>query len=147
MISSRRPSGSSRLLAEELVKELETMKSKNGKLTALTSTNRIEAVDTVKNLQEMYDVLEEEQSGGRSLEEFILKYVRAVDVRNKLEELLGIEKKSERPHDAQADAANAANGTDATADAATATAKRWQTGTAKKAIGDPLHRQRPAKQA
>ncbi len=55
----------SRLLAEELVKELEPMKSKNGKLTVLTSTNRIEAVDTVKNLQEMYDVLEEEQSGGR----------------------------------------------------------------------------------
>ena len=82
-----------RIMAEDAVKELEAMKSKNGKLVALTSTNRIEAMDAVKNLRQIHDVLEQEQdSGHRALQEFKLDYVRAKDVREKLEELLGIQK-------------------------------------------------------
>ena len=42
------------LLAEDAVKELEPMKSPNGKLTALAGSNRIEAMDAVINLREIY---------------------------------------------------------------------------------------------
>jgi len=50
------------LLAETAVKEFETMKSPNGKLTALSATNRMEAMDAVVNLREIHRVLTEEQS-------------------------------------------------------------------------------------
>ena len=83
------------LLAEDVVKELEPMKSTNGKLTALKHTNRIEAIDAVKNLRQINAVLQDEQGAGRDLlREFVLEHVRAADVRKKLEELLGIEQKS-----------------------------------------------------
>ena len=51
------------LLASNAVEELKPMLSPNGKLTALEATNRLEAMDAVMNLQQVYAVLKEEQSG------------------------------------------------------------------------------------
>ena len=88
------PTGS--LLAEEAQKELKEMLSGHGKLTALKMTNRLEAVDAVVNLQQIYSVLKQEQTddGEQGLVSiFHLQYTRAADVRAQLLELLGIEEK------------------------------------------------------
>ncbi|MCA9141961.1 MAG: hypothetical protein KDB05_04215 [Planctomycetales bacterium] len=89
------------LLAEEAVEELKPMKSPNGTLTALKATNRIEAMDAVVNLREIYFLLQQEQSEtGQDglIHEFILKHARATDVMASLQELLGLEsKKSATP--------------------------------------------------
>lgn len=84
------------LLAEDVVKEFEALKSPNGKLTALPATNRIEAMDAATNLQEMYRVLEEEQSGkgrNRLVREFVLQHVKAAQLQQQLEAFLGLESK------------------------------------------------------
>ena len=84
------------LMADEAVEELKPMLSPNGKLTALTATNRLEAMDAVVNLQEIHRLLTEEQSPvgqDRLVREFVLRYARAADVRDQLEALLGIESK------------------------------------------------------
>lgn len=84
------------LLAAEAVEELKPMKSPNGTLTALPATNRIEAMDAVINLQQIYDVLKEEQSdtGQEQLvKEFALKYTSAKEVVEHLNTLLGLESK------------------------------------------------------
>ncbi|MDA1050276.1 MAG: hypothetical protein O3C40_07325 [Planctomycetota bacterium] len=84
------------LLAEEAVEELKPMKSPNGTLTALKNTNRIEAMDAVINLREIYHLLEQEQSeSGQDnlIQEFVLEHARATDVLASLEELLGLESK------------------------------------------------------
>ena len=47
------------LLAETAAKEFEPMKSPNGKLSPLTATNRLEAMDSVTNLRQMYELLRE----------------------------------------------------------------------------------------
>jgi type II secretory pathway component GspD/PulD (secretin) len=83
------------LLAEHAVEELKPMLSPNGKLTALKSTNRLEAMDAVTNLQEIYEVLVEEQSrdGKEQLvQEFPLKHTRAADVDRMLRALMGMQK-------------------------------------------------------
>jgi type II secretory pathway component GspD/PulD (secretin) len=88
------------LLAEDAVEELKPMLSPNGKLTALKATNRLEAMDAVANLGDIYRVLKEEQSGTgqeRLVREFELKHSRAEHVVEQLHDLLGIEKKSSGP--------------------------------------------------
>ncbi|MEX2288429.1 MAG: secretin N-terminal domain-containing protein [Planctomycetaceae bacterium] len=88
------------LLAEKAVEELKPMCSPHGKLTALKTTNRLEAVDAVANLREIYRLLEQEQSQTgqeRLLANFPLKYTRAADIKTKIEALLGVEKKSQGP--------------------------------------------------
>lgn len=83
------------LLAEHAVEELKPMLSPNGKLQALKSTNRLEAMDAVTNLREIYEVLVEEQSrdGKEQLvQEFPLKHTRAADVDRMLRALMGMQK-------------------------------------------------------
>ena len=83
------------MIAEQAVEELKPMLSQNGKLTALRTTNRVEAMDSVTNLREIFDVLQDEQSrdGQEQLvKEFQLKHVRATDVDNMLRDLLGMQK-------------------------------------------------------
>ncbi|MEZ6134083.1 MAG: secretin N-terminal domain-containing protein [Pirellulaceae bacterium] len=81
------------LLAEELTEEFGSMISKNGKLTALTSTNRLEAMDAAANLLDIHEILENEQSL-QALEnlarEFTLEHARASAVKMQLEEFLGL---------------------------------------------------------
>lgn len=82
------------LTAETAVEELKPMLSPNGKLTALKATNRIETVDAVINLREVYAVLKQEQSAQgrqRLVKEFKLQHVRADDVLEQLQTLLGLE--------------------------------------------------------
>ncbi|MCH5376552.1 MAG: hypothetical protein JJ992_21495, partial [Planctomycetes bacterium] len=52
------------LIADTAVEELKPMLSPHGKLTALSTTNRVEAMDAAANLREVYAVLQAEQSGG-----------------------------------------------------------------------------------
>jgi type II secretory pathway component GspD/PulD (secretin) len=89
------------LLAEQAVEELKPMKSPNGTLTALKNTNRIEAMDAVINLREIYHLLQQEQSDSGQdnlIREFVLEHARAADVLASLESLLGLEtKKSATP--------------------------------------------------
>ena len=88
------------LLAEEAASELEPMKSPNGKLTALKATNRIEAMDAVLNLRQIYQVLKEEQSDtgqDQLVQEFVLKHTSAAEVVEHLNTLLGIESKNGAP--------------------------------------------------
>ena len=87
------------LLANDAAEELKPMVSPNGKLTALKATNRIEAMDAVLNLQQIWKVLQEEQSDSgqeRLVQEFVLKHTSAAEVVEHLNTLLGIE-----PKDAQ----------------------------------------------
>jgi hypothetical protein len=84
------------LIAEKTVDELKPMLSPNGKMTALKSTNRLEAIDAVVNLRDIRDVLTDEQSKQgreRLVQEFRLEHVRAAEVVEQLQELLGLEKK------------------------------------------------------
>ncbi|HTI51123.1 MAG TPA: secretin N-terminal domain-containing protein, partial [Planctomycetaceae bacterium] len=84
------------LIAEKTVEELKPMLSPNGKMTALKSTNRLEAIDAVVNLRDIRDVLSDEQSNQgreRLVQEFRLEHVRAAEVLEQLQELLGLEKK------------------------------------------------------
>jgi type II secretory pathway component GspD/PulD (secretin) len=88
------------LMAESAVDELKPMLSPNGKLTALKTTNRLEAMDAVINLRELYAVLQSEQSDNsqeRLIREFVLKFARAEEVREQLLGLLGESKKSASP--------------------------------------------------
>ena len=83
------------LLADQAENELKPMLSPNGKLTHLTNTNRLEAMDSVKNLREIWQVIQEEQSGGKQdqlVREFKLKHTKAQEVLDQLHVLLGINK-------------------------------------------------------
>jgi type II secretory pathway component GspD/PulD (secretin) len=82
------------LLAETAAKEFEPMKSPNGKLSPLTATNRLEAMDSVTNLRQMYELLREEQSGDGQqhlVRKFVLQHTRAEDVVAQVSKLLGID--------------------------------------------------------
>ncbi|QDS92155.1 Bacterial type II/III secretion system short domain protein [Roseimaritima multifibrata] len=84
------------LSAEKLAEELKPMVSANGKLTALTTTNRIEAMDAAVNLQQIAELLAREQSDESRQDlapEFMLRHVSASDVKEMLEQFLGLEKK------------------------------------------------------
>jgi len=87
------------LVADAAVEELKPMLSPNGKLTALSVTNRLEAMDSAINLREIYAVLEEESTSGRErlVREFVLKHARASDVREQLLALLGVDNQSKSP--------------------------------------------------
>lgn len=89
------------LLAEEVAVEMKPMISSNGQLLALKTTNRLEAIDVARNLQQVYEVLRAEQSAEsheRQMRDFKLEHVRASYVKEKLEQLLGIaSKQSQMP--------------------------------------------------
>lgn len=88
------------LSAEKLSEELKPMVSTNGRLTALTSTNRIEAMDAAVNLRQIVSLMRQEgDSGSRDAlaPEFKLRYVSAEDAKTMLEQFLGVEKKSAAP--------------------------------------------------
>ena len=76
------------ILADEVADELEPLLSKNGKIFAMTSTNRIEAMDAVVNLLEIRRLLDEEQTADdgepRLVREFVLLYARADDIKDQL---------------------------------------------------------------
>lgn len=81
------------MLAEDAAAEFEPMKSPNGKLTSLSSSNWLEAMDAVINLRDIRDAVlamqtvpEEEQM----VRPFYLKHIRAQDIVNPLRELLGL---------------------------------------------------------
>ena len=85
------------LIAEDVVKELESMISKNGKITSLANTNRIEVMDTVANLTEIHQILQAEQQGAahsQSVREFVLKNVTATLAASMIRELMGIKSSS-----------------------------------------------------
>ena len=87
-----------RFKAEDIVKELGAMKSKHGKLTAMNAANRIQAMDTVINLRDIYRTIDEEQSSGvHKPREFVIEFVRADVVRKKLEEMLGLPSSNSDP--------------------------------------------------
>jgi hypothetical protein len=85
------------LIAEEVIDEFKLLISLNGKLIPLPATNRFEAIDAVGNLRELHRILREEQSEATRADlarEFVLKHVRAGDVKTQLEAFLGIQKSS-----------------------------------------------------
>jgi type II secretory pathway component GspD/PulD (secretin) len=88
------------LLAETAVEELKPLVSPNGKLTALKSTNRLEAIDAVTNLRQIRKLLTDEQSSRgreRLVREFKLQHVKATEVQPQLQKLLGLDKGSGSP--------------------------------------------------
>ena len=85
------------LLAEEVYEEFNSMISKNGKLTPLQSTNRLEAMDAAANLRDIHEILENEQSAlamQNLAKEFPLRHARAAAVKEQLEAFLGIQSTS-----------------------------------------------------
>lgn len=85
------------LLAEEVHQEFASMISKNGKLTPLQSTNRLEGMDAAANLRDIHEILEMEQSAIAMQDlakEFPLTYARAASVKEQLEQFLGIQSSS-----------------------------------------------------
>ncbi|MEX2140705.1 MAG: secretin N-terminal domain-containing protein [Pirellulales bacterium] len=90
------------LVAEDAVKEFEPMKSPFGKLTPMSATNRLEALDTVENLRQIHELLRREQSAHgeeRLVVEFKLEHVRAEDILDKLNTLVGAHSNLLRPQD------------------------------------------------
>ena len=86
------------LMADAIIEELNPMKSPNGKLTPLKSTNRLEALDAVINLREIRALLSDVQSADnqqRLVREFVLQYARASEVLEQLQTLLGPDAKGE----------------------------------------------------
>lgn len=84
------------ILADEAVEQLKPMLSPNGQLNAISAVNRLEAMDVAVNLQEIYQLLNDEQSGHRPekglVREFKLQHVRAGNVIDSLYGILGIKK-------------------------------------------------------
>jgi type II secretory pathway component GspD/PulD (secretin) len=81
------------LVAATVVDSFKSLISKNGSLTALESTNRLEAMDCAGNLAEIYRMLEQEQSEealDRLVQEFELEFVRAEIVKEQLSTFLGV---------------------------------------------------------
>ena len=81
------------LNAEEVAKDLESMKSVHGKLNPLSATNRLEAIDTVANLRQIRQVLQDELSASgqkQRIRVFQLKHRNATDVEVLLRGLLGL---------------------------------------------------------
>lgn len=90
-----------RLRAETVAEELKPLLSPHGKITPLKTTNRLEVVETAGNLRRLRDLLADEQdASGQEFQvrEFPLRHVRADDVLETLNTLLGIDsKKSAAP--------------------------------------------------
>ncbi|MBB3205118.1 type II secretory pathway component GspD/PulD (secretin) [Rhodopirellula rubra] len=88
------------LSAEKLAEELKPMLSSSGKLTALATTNRIEAMDAAVNLRQVARLLTEERdvaSRDALAPEFRLRHIPAEEAKRLLEEFLGVEKKDNTP--------------------------------------------------
>jgi type II secretory pathway component GspD/PulD (secretin) len=88
------------LSAEKLATELKAMVSENGKLTALTTTNRIEAMDAAITLRQIAELLAREQDAvsRQSLApEFKLRHIPADEAKRLLEQFLGVSKKPAAP--------------------------------------------------
>lgn len=86
------------LSAEKLAEELKAMISENGKLTALTTTNRIEAMDAAITLKQVAELLAMEQdiTSRESLApEFKLRHLPAIEAKRLLEQFLGVSNKPE----------------------------------------------------
>jgi len=88
------------LVAGDVLAELKTLISSNGALSALSSTNRLEAMDSAGNLQELVRILQEEQSE-QALDalarEFPLQHVRAADARDQLSSFLKLDSAKSSP--------------------------------------------------
>lgn len=81
------------LSAEKLATEFMPMISENGKLTALTTTNRIEAMDAAITLQQIGQLLQREldATSRESLApEFKLRHIPAEEAKTLLEQFLGL---------------------------------------------------------
>ncbi len=88
------------LSAEKMAQELTAMISTNGRLTAMTTTNRIEAMDAAINLQEVARMMEQERdSASRDAlaPEFKLRFLPAEEAKKMLEQFLGVEQKKSTP--------------------------------------------------
>lgn len=88
------------LSATKLAEELKPMMSKNGLLTALTTTNRIEAMDAAITLRHVAELLAQERNAASRealAPEFKLRHLPAEEAKSMLEQFLGIEKKKEAP--------------------------------------------------
>ncbi len=88
------------LSAEKLATELKPMISRNGTLTALTTTNRIEAMDSAITLRQVAELLAQERSAASRealAPEFKLRHLPAEEAKKMLEQFLGIEKQKEAP--------------------------------------------------
>ncbi len=88
------------LSAEKLAAELKPMISSNGRLTAMTTTNRIEAMDAAINLRQIAALLTDERnqtSRDALAPEFKLRYLPAEEAKKMLEEFLGVKKEKEPP--------------------------------------------------
>jgi type II secretory pathway component GspD/PulD (secretin) len=86
------------MTAETAVEELKSLISPNGKLTALKSANRLEAIDAVANLREIGKLLGDEQGPRgpkRLVREFKLQHVKAAEVQPQLHKLLGLDKSAQ----------------------------------------------------
>lgn len=85
------------IIAEDAATQLAPMLSPNGKLSAIKSVNRIEAIDAVSNLRDIVTLLRDEQTSRRNdralVRVFKLQHVRADEVIVSLMSILGIEKR------------------------------------------------------
>ncbi|MGN6133177.1 MAG: secretin N-terminal domain-containing protein [Aureliella sp.] len=81
------------LVADEVEEEFKSMLSPNGKITALSATNRLEIMDAAANLSDIARVINDEQSQTALdglAREFKLEYARAEGVKLQLEAFLGV---------------------------------------------------------
>lgn len=88
------------LSAEKLAVELKPMLSASGQLTALATTNRLEAMDAAVNLRQVARLLSEERdvaSRDALAPEFRLRHIPAEEAKQLLEQFLGVEKKEAAP--------------------------------------------------
>ena len=82
------------LKAEETAKDIEQIKSANGKIKPLKATNRLEVIDAVVNLRYIRDMLKDENVaiGQKQLvKPFYLKFRGAEDVSEMLHGILGLD--------------------------------------------------------
>ncbi len=88
------------MIADEAVEEFKPLVSPYGTLSAMRSSNRLEAMDAVINLREMHRLLvraEHEDARRERVAEFKLKHRRADDVVAKVRQLLGLPDASPAP--------------------------------------------------
>lgn len=88
------------LSAEKLATELKPMLSGAGKLTALATTNRLEAMDAAVNLRQIASLLAEERDAASRdalAPEFRLLHIPAEEAKSLLEEFLGVKKEPAGP--------------------------------------------------
>ena len=82
------------ILADQAAEEFKPYISRNGKLIALNTTNRIEAMDAVANLRQLAEMIGQEQSADTQddlVTEIPIQYQRASKIREKLAEFLSFE--------------------------------------------------------